>query len=124
MTSFGRRMLNAMAALGRSMTGPIGDVIKLPGGVRAQLRSQFRLTQKAMVGLECLGQKGFYGGERVGLLRVFDRVSAREQGLAVKSYGDLDGHPELVRFLGKKFPDGALALFSVRPATALIPGGV
>ena len=113
MTSLGKWMLNRMAAVGRGLIGPIGDGIKLPEAVKAQLRTQFQLSPETMAGLECVGQDGSYGGQRVGLLRIFDKVAARQQGLEIKSYGDLDGHQHLVHFLGKKFKDGALALFPV-----------
>jgi hypothetical protein len=121
MTSFGKRMLKRMAAVGRSLVRPIGDGLRLPQAVKATLGSQFRLPQNALARLGCVGRKGSYGREHVGLLRIFDRVAAHEQGLKIKSYGELDGRPHLVHFVGKKFNDGALALFPIGSPLASIP---
>jgi hypothetical protein len=60
--------------------------------------------------LVIMQQRGSYSGRQVSYFRVFDPVRAQERRVQVKTFGDLDSHPELVLISGHREQDGAVAL--------------
>lgn len=50
--------------------------------------------------LRCVQKEGEVKGVRVSYLRIFDRREAGRQGVEIKDWETLDGHPELVAFEG------------------------
>ena len=55
-------------------------------------------------------RRGSYAGRSVKYFRVFDGLAVTERALDVRSYGDLDTHPDLVLGSGHFEADGALVL--------------
>ncbi len=55
-------------------------------------------------------QRGSYSGRSVKYFRVFDAIRVTERALEVRSYADLDSHPDLVLGSGHFEADGAVVL--------------
>ena len=55
-------------------------------------------------------RRGSYSGRNVKYFRVFDAIRVAERALHVRSYADLDTHPELILGSGHFEADGAFVL--------------
>ena len=55
-------------------------------------------------------QSGRYSGRKVTHIRVFDPAAATARQVAVRAYGDLDLHPDLILWTGRVEQDGAVNL--------------
>jgi hypothetical protein len=60
--------------------------------------------------LQVVEHGGSYSGRRVSNFRVFDPQRAAERSIRVRTFDDLDGHPELVLGSGHVERDGAVVL--------------
>lgn len=60
--------------------------------------------------LEVVLQSGSYSGRKVKNFRIFDPLRASERMLQVRTFADLDRHPELVLGAGHVERDGAVVL--------------
>ena len=60
--------------------------------------------------LRVVQRRGSYAGRSVRFFRVFDPVGTTERELVVRSYADLDSHPDLVLASGHFESDGAIVL--------------
>jgi hypothetical protein len=81
-----------------------------PENMVAYLEKEFHLLPKDMVALRCVRRQSSFGGLPVTFVRICDLALACEQGITVKDYRDLDGHPELVLFEGYVLKDGTVHL--------------
>lgn len=63
-----------------------------------------------MAALQCVVQRGSLGGLPVNFVRLCDRTMTHERRVNVKSYRDLDKHPELVLYEGHIFKEGIVHL--------------
>lgn len=64
--------------------------------------------------LQMVKQRGSYAVRSVNRFRVFDPEAAAVRAIPVRTYVDLDSHPELVTCAGHVEHDGAVVL--IRPA--------
>jgi len=60
--------------------------------------------------LHALTTRGRYAGRSVRFFRVFDRLKASQRQLSIRSFRDLDPHPELVVGAGHTEQNGAIVL--------------
>ena len=51
-------------------------------------------------------QHGRYSGRKVTHVRIFDPAAVAARGIAIRAYGDLDIHPDLVLWTGRVEQDG------------------
>ncbi|MDP8921298.1 MAG: hypothetical protein M3O34_00235 [Chloroflexota bacterium] len=51
---------------------------------------------------------GRYSGRKVTHIRIFDPSTATARGVAIRAYGDLDAHPDLVLWTGRVEQDGTV----------------
>jgi hypothetical protein len=65
--------------------------------------------------LVVLKQRGSYSSREVSYFRVFDPVRAEERRVQVRTFNDLDRHPDLVLISGHMEKDGAVALTRREP---------
>ena len=84
--------------------------IELPKRVQVYLEKEFQLLPKDMAALQCAARKGSFQGTPADFVRIFDKAKARERGVTVKGYRDLDYHRDLVRFHGHIVKDGTVHL--------------
>ena len=55
-------------------------------------------------------QQGTYSGRKVTHVRIFDPAEAAARAVTVRAYGDLDAHPDLVLWTGRREHDGTVNL--------------
>ncbi len=55
-------------------------------------------------------QQGTYSGRKVTHVRIFDPAEAAAREVTVRAYGDLDAHPDLVLWTGRREHDGTVNL--------------
>ena len=84
--------------------------VQWPDNVLACLETEFCLLPKDMVLLRCVGRRRSLGGLPAIFVRVYDPVTAFEQGIIIKDYRDLDKHTKLVLFEGYILKDGTVHL--------------
>jgi hypothetical protein len=60
--------------------------------------------------LTVLQHSGSYSGRQVSYFRVFDPVRVAERSVAIRDFGDLDTHPELVLGSGHVEKNGSVVL--------------
>jgi hypothetical protein len=72
------------------------ETIGLPPGVADA--TAFRVVE----------QTGSYSGRKVTHVRVFDPAAVAARNVSVKTYGDLDPHPDLILWTGRVERDGAV----------------
>jgi len=94
------------------------DYVQWPTNMLPYLEREFHLLPKDMAALQCVGRRGALGGLPVNFVRVCNRAMAREQGIIIKGYHDLDKHPELVLFEGHMFKGGTVHLRKKEPMVA------
>lgn len=82
--------------------------IELPQRVQAYLEKEFQLLPKDMAALQCVARKGSFQAMPAKFIRIFDKAKARERGVIVKGYRDLDHHRDLVLFHGHIERDGTV----------------
>ena len=68
--------------------------------------------------LQVVEHGGSYSGRRVTNFRVFDPLRAAERSIRVRTFDDLDSHPELVLGAGHVERDGAVVLIKRSVPTA------
>ena len=102
MTNLLGSTLGGVAGLARRMAARSGPRT-LSGNVQAYVMKEFRLLPSETANLRCVARSS-------GFVRVFDAAKAREQGVTVKGYKDLDRYPELVLCYGNANKRGAVHL--------------
>jgi hypothetical protein len=60
--------------------------------------------------LQVVQHRGSYSGRQVNNFRAFDPLRAAERSIQVRTFDDLDNHPELVLGAGHVERDGAVVL--------------
>jgi hypothetical protein len=97
---------------------------------RPSLALQQALTKQGLpIGLlvnslRVLTTRGRYAGRAVDFFRVFDPQSAAKGAVSVRSFNDLERHPELVMGAGHMEHDGVVSLtdgIALRSASAMPP---
>ena len=88
----------------QSMT--VNGHVQWPDNVLPYLENKFHLLPKDMARLQYARQQRKNNGTPINSIRIFDRVKAYEQGVAIKQYDNLDEHPELVLFEGHILKSG------------------
>jgi hypothetical protein len=69
-------------------------------------------------GLRVLTRKGNFAGRSVRYFLAFDTDQAAQGGVAVRTFNDLDAHPDLVVGSGHVERDGAISLTRRQPPRA------
>jgi hypothetical protein len=67
--------------------------------------------------LNVLTQQGSYAGRPVRFFRAFDTEQAAQGGVAVRTFNDLDAHPDLVVGSGHVERDGTVSMTRREPPT-------
>jgi hypothetical protein len=86
----------------------------LPDAVYAHLVTSWGEGEEALARYRCMTRPGRVGQHHVRFVRVIDPDEVDRRGLKLREYGDLDGHPQLIRYEGW-FADGLGA--HLTPAT-------
>lgn len=106
-------LLSKMIVWHRRPAGKTGNN-KWPKHMLSYLEKQFHLHPKEMALMQCVQHQGSLRGLPISNVRLYDRVVAQQQNMAIKDYHDLDDHPELIRFEGHIFQDGKVYLRSTQ----------
>ena len=85
----------------QSPSAPIRRALELDGLIP---------VRDAPPALSVVGSRGRYSGRSVRYIRVFDPARTGERSLNVRTYGDLDAHPNLVLRAGHVEEDGSVVL--------------
>jgi len=85
--------------------------------LRLSLERDGLLATRDAATLQVVESAGHYSGRKVTFIRVFDAARAREGGIDVRAYTDLDSHPELVLRAGHVEKDGEVTINWRAPAT-------
>ena len=93
MTTLFESLLRKVAGWGKRLAERNGRG-QLPEPVEVYLRKEFRLLPADMADLR-------YVGHSDNFVRVFNAAKAREQGIVIKKYRDLDKHRELALYYGR-----------------------
>lgn len=111
-----------MAILGESLLSKVvgwskrsserNSRVQWPAHVLDYLEKEFRLLPKDMATLRCVSYRESFGRQPARLIRVFDWAAACKQNIIIRSYYDLDRHPEFVLFEGHIFNSGVVYLRS------------
>lgn len=83
-----------------------------PANVLDYLEKEFRLLPKDMATLRCVSHREPFGRQPARLIRLFDWAAAYQQNIIIRSYHNLDKHPEFVMFEGHIFNGGPVYLRS------------
>lgn len=85
--------------------------------LRQSLERDGLLATHDAASLQVVESSGGYSGRKVTFIRVFDAARAREIGVDVRAYADLDSHPDLVLRAGHVEKDGEITINWRAPAT-------
>ena len=104
-----KSILKKVASLSPQSANPNSGA-RWPQNVLPYLENKYHLLPKEMLHLQCTRYQKKNNGMPMNFIRIFDRERAWEQGVNIKKYRDLDGHPQLVLFEGFILKNGTVHL--------------
>lgn len=76
--------------------------------VQSCMKNDFAISTAELPAYACVHQASTFSGNHIDLIRVFKKEDGHPH--SIKTYDDLDRHPDLVQFKGHIFKDGGLCL--------------